>query len=66
MINIIRKWATTFEESWIPMLEVLSGADDPHGEYLQALDGRIRQLEAEMAALTSKSAPMPADTGQGE
>ncbi|HEX7854410.1 MAG TPA: hypothetical protein VF503_12015 [Sphingobium sp.] len=64
MIDALRKWASTFKESWAPLLEALSGADDPRGDHVYALEGRIRKLEAEMATL--KPRPEPADTGQGD
>jgi hypothetical protein len=35
-------------EKWRLFTDVLAGIDDPHGEYLRALENRIRRLEGEV------------------
>jgi hypothetical protein len=43
---------------WRPWAEALAGMDDPQGEYLLALDERVRRLEDVVVNLRT---PLPAD-----
>ena len=44
---------------WRPWAEALAGMDDPQGEYLLALDERVRRLEDVVVNLRK---PLPADS----
>ena len=51
MFAVIRRWADRIKDSAWPLIEALSGAEDPRGDDLRRLDDRVRRLEAELAAL---------------
>lgn len=44
---------------WRPWGEALAGMDDPIGEYLLSLEGRIRRLEGQVARLHGSHADAP-------
>lgn len=65
-MTTIRKWADKLKQNWWPLLEALSGADDPYGDDLRRLERRIRQLEADVGTLRSPSKPVSARAAHGE
>lgn len=66
MITTIRRWTDKGRKKWWPILEALSGAEDPRGDELRRLEGRIRHLEAEVTALRLPSGPAAAEAVRGE
>ena len=65
-MTTIRRWTIKVKDKWWPIFEALSGAEDPRDDELRRLDGRIRQLEAEVIALRSPSRPVTVGVAHGE
>jgi|UPI00065C82FE hypothetical protein len=66
MTTTSRKWTGRFREYWRPLLDALSGADDPYGEELRRLEGRVRLLESEITALRPSAGTASTGATQAE